>query len=239
MTRKHPKGPMRLFLAPIAGSDLSEKRDARREKSSVKSLIHNGFPFTSRSVNLPIKMALSHPQRKPEASSGALSSPNTPFESTSIRFGSAVSAGGQRKSRAPSSVVNIRPAGKDHQVVTVTGGGHTYRRTPCGGCPWVVANSGSFPPEAFAHSASTAYDMAENRFACHESGASKPATCAGFLLRGADHNLAVRLDKIRGLDYADVEEGARSLHASYRAMAVANGLPADHPALAACRGEDD
>lgn len=183
-------------------------------------------------------MALSHPERNFESTSEAFIGPETPLQSKSIRYDLAGSTDRSRQSRSSGQVMNIRPAGKDHQVVTVTGGGHSYRRTPCGGCPWVVANSGSFPPEAFAHSASTAYDMAESRFACHESGASKPATCAGFLLRGADHNLAVRLDKIRGLDYADVEEGARSLYPSYRAMAVANGLPADHPALAACRGEN-
>jgi hypothetical protein len=63
---------------------------------------------------------------------------------------------------------------------------------------WRVDANGEFPAEAFRHSASTAYDMAQHTFACHESGSKKPATSAGFLLRGADHNLAVRLGFMTG-----------------------------------------
>lgn len=133
-------------------------------------------------------------------------------------------------------VTNIRPAGPFDQVVTVTGSHGSYRKTPCHGCPWAKANDGSFPAEAFSHSANTAYDMAEKRFGCHESGTRRPATCAGFLLRGADHNLAVRLDILRGrIDLSKVREGGRELHESYAAMAIANGVHEDAPELQPCR----
>lgn len=94
---------------------------------------------------------------------------------------------------------------------------------------------GEFPPEAFVHSASTAYDLAENTFACHQSGAEKPAICAGFLLRGADHNLAVRLGYLKGTIKPDVKDGGHVLHANYREMAIANGVDPEDPALTKCR----
>jgi hypothetical protein len=137
------------------------------------------------------------------------------------------------------TITNVRHAGlnkrgEDHQVLTVTGGSGSYRRTPCPNCPWRVDAVGEFPAQAFKHSARTAYDMAQESFACHDSGAEKPATCAGFLLRGADHNLGVRLKRMRG-ECLDVEDGGHELHESYRAMAIANGVAADDPVLAACR----
>jgi hypothetical protein len=58
--------------------------------------------------------------------------------------------------------------------------------------------------------------------------------CAGFLLRGADHNLSVRLGTISG-KYGAVEDGGHELHENYRAMAIANGVDADDPVLAPCR----
>ncbi|WP_074921837.1 MULTISPECIES: DUF6283 family protein [Delftia] len=136
-------------------------------------------------------------------------------------------------------ITRILPAGlnergENHQVVTVTGGGGSYRRTPCENCPWRVDAVGEFPPEAFRHSARTAYDMAQESFACHASGSAKPSTCAGFLLRGAAHNLGIRLKQMRG-DCLDVRDGGHELHKNYRAMAIANGVPADDPVLAACR----
>lgn len=133
-------------------------------------------------------------------------------------------------------ITNIRKAGPFDQVVTVEGGTGGFRKSPCRGCPWVKANDGSFPAEAFVHSAPTSYDMAQNRFGCHESGTRKPATCAGFLLRGADHNLSIRLDIVRGrLDPSSISDGGREMHESYKAMAIANGVPADAPELKACR----
>lgn len=133
-------------------------------------------------------------------------------------------------------ITNIRPAGPFDQVVTVQGGKGSYRKTPCRGCPWVKANDGTFPAEAFVHSAPTSYDMAKSRFGCHESGASKPATCAGFLLRGSDHNLAVRLDLLNGrINLDELSDGGRELHDNYSAMAIANGVPKDAPELGPCR----
>lgn len=133
-------------------------------------------------------------------------------------------------------VVQTRPAGPDHQVVTVEGGPGTYRRRPCGGCPWVVDNDGSFPADAFRHSARTAYDLAREKFACHEMGTDKPMTCAGFLLRGAEHNLAVRMAVMAGdLDPDQVRDDGRTLHKSYRDMAIANGVDPDDPTLGPCR----
>lgn len=138
----------------------------------------------------------------------------------------------------PSStkITAIRPAGPFDQVVTVEGGKGTYRMTPCAGCPWVRENDGSFPAEAFRHSASTAYDMSDRVFGCHESGTAKPATCAGFLLRGADHNLAIRLAYLRGrIDPDQLNDGGRNLHPSYASMATANGVDPTDPVLARCR----
>lgn len=132
-------------------------------------------------------------------------------------------------------ITQIRPADANNQVVTVEGGRGSYRRQPCGGCPWRVDATGEFPAEAFRHSASTAYDMAQNTFGCHEAGSKKPATCAGFLLRGADHKLAVRLGFMSGRFKGDVIDGGHELHDNYRAMAIANGVSADDAALAACR----
>lgn len=133
-------------------------------------------------------------------------------------------------------ITNIRPAGAFDQVVTVEGGKGCYRKTPCKGCPWVKENAGSFPPDAFKHSANTAHDMSNHRFGCHESGAEKPATCAGFLLRGADHNLAIRLDILRGrINPLAIHDDGRELFRSYRDMAVENGVREDDPAIAACR----
>lgn len=132
-------------------------------------------------------------------------------------------------------VTEIRPAGPDHQVVSVEGGRPLYRREPCATCPWRVDAVGEFPAEAFRHSASTAYDMAQRAFSCHESGTAKPALCAGFLLRGAEHNLTVRMHRMAGAVKNDVSDGGHQLHASYRAMAVANGVGEDEAVLQPCR----
>ncbi|WP_230681616.1 DUF6283 family protein [Burkholderia vietnamiensis] len=144
---------------------------------------------------------------------------------------------GQSKvSRKKPAITRIRAAGPDHQVVTVEGGKGSYRRQPCPKCPWRVDAIGEFSAEAFRHSAETAYDMSQHTFACHDSGARKPALCAGFLLRGAQHNLTVRLKTIvEGKRFDDVTDGGHALHANYRAMAVANGVASDDPVLAPCR----
>jgi hypothetical protein len=133
-------------------------------------------------------------------------------------------------------VTQIRPADWNHQVVTVEGGKGLYRKEPCGGCPWRCDNVGEFPAEAFRHSAHTAYDMAQETFGCHESGSDKPAMCAGFLLRGADNNLSVRLKQMqKKLRMDELSDGGHELHDSYAAMAIANGVGADEEVLQACR----
>ncbi|ADY27557.1 hypothetical protein Deipr_2439 (plasmid) [Deinococcus proteolyticus MRP] len=133
-------------------------------------------------------------------------------------------------------VTRIRPAGPGHQVVTITGqgSGPCHMTSPCPDCPWRVDAVGVFPAQAFRHSAGTAYDMAQHTFACHSAGAENPRICAGFLLRGADHNLSVRLKYIQG-QIGHVHDGGLELHNSYRAMAVANGVSPDDPVLADCR----
>lgn len=137
--------------------------------------------------------------------------------------------------RRPAEIVNVRPAGPEHQVLTVVGRAG-YRRRPCGTCPWRLDQVGVFPAEAFRHSARTAYDGAEEAFGCHESGADAPQDCAGYLLVGAAHNLTVRIKIREGeIDPEQITDGGHPLHESYRAMAVANGVPPDDPALRACR----
>jgi hypothetical protein len=133
-------------------------------------------------------------------------------------------------------VLRVRSADEANQVVTVTGGRGIYRRSPCSGCPWRVDQAGSFPAEAFRHSAETAYDMSVHMFACHEAGRDDPMTCAGFLLRGADHNMAVRTRSAAGaIDLDAVHDGGHELHDGYTAMAVANGCDPDEDVLRRCR----
>ena len=136
---------------------------------------------------------------------------------------------------ASPAITNIRPAGDGHQVVTVEGGAHGYCKKPCLDCPWRVDATGVFPAEAFRHSAGTAYDMATHTFACHQSGVEHPRACAGFLLRGAQHNLSVRIGLMRGRIKDDVSDGGHALHADYRTMAIANGVDPDDPILEPCR----
>lgn len=142
------------------------------------------------------------------------------------------------KDQTPTSspkIIQTRPAGDEHQVVSVEGGGHRYRKKPCSDCPWRKDAVGIFPAEAFRHSANTAYDMSQRKFACHQSGTKRPATCAGFLLRGADHNLAVRLLRMQGEILDDVDDHGHALHDNYAKMAIANGVDPDDDILGPCR----
>lgn len=128
--------------------------------------------------------------------------------------------------------LDILPAGDRHRVAVVKGGQGSFRREPCPGCPWRKDQDGVFPPEAFVHSANTAQEGSTHTFGCHESGIEKPATCAGFLLRGADRNLAVAIREADGvIDRAEVSDGGHELHQDYRAMAEANGVDPRDPAL--------
>jgi hypothetical protein len=61
-------------------------------------------------------------------------------------------------------------------------------------------------------------------------------TCAGFLLRGAQHNMAVRMAcSVGQIDLSQVSDGGHELHDDYRAMAIANGLDPADPRLRGCR----
>ncbi len=139
-----------------------------------------------------------------------------------------------------SKVIETRPASATDQVLTLKGGsGQLYRREPCDGCPWRVDQTANFSAEAFRHSARTAQDLSTHTFACHETGKEKPADCAGFFLNGSFHSLAVRIKIFKGkIDLREVHDGGHELHADYRSMAEENGVPADDPALAGCRGND-
>jgi|SRR5450830_24289 len=135
-------------------------------------------------------------------------------------------------------IIETRAAGADHQVVTFesnTEGSRCYRRKPCKKCPWRKDSVGEFPAEAFRHSARTAYDMATSVFSCHSTGTEKPSTCAGFLMRGAAHNLSIRLSYFRREIGEDLNENGLDLFESYREMAVANGVDPDDPILKPCR----
>jgi hypothetical protein len=112
----------------------------------------------------------------------------------------------------------------------------SYRKACCKECPWKLsAKIGKFPPERYKRLAGTAYDLASTVFACHMSSEDSPLICAGFLLRGAAHNLRVRVWKSQG-KIGKVRD-RRGLYESYREMAVANGVSPDDPSLRECRDE--
>lgn len=147
--------------------------------------------------------------------------------------------------RQPGIVIKTRPAGENHAVITVVGGGGFFRKEPCDTCPWRKDTVGVFPAEAFRHSASTGYTTdAQARmlleggkpstFGCHQSKSKAPATCAGFLLSDcARQSLALRLSKQPpNLDI--VTNGGNEMFADYFAMAVANGVAPNDPVLADC-----
>lgn len=119
-------------------------------------------------------------------------------------------------------------------MITVEHDNRQFQSKPCVGCPWRKENVGNFPPGAFRISANTCYDMAAMTFACHMRGADNPSTCAGFLLsESADHNLAVRMDRSKnGLESVDGD--GCDLFATYKQMAVANGVNENDVTLAKC-----
>lgn len=119
-------------------------------------------------------------------------------------------------------------------VTSLIGGGRAHQEQPCAQCPWRRdAPTDRFPAEVFRHSARTAYDMASHVFGCHMAGRNQPKTCAGFLLRGASDNLAIRMSRA---DFSGVHSTV-PLYDDYREMAVANGVDPDDPALRSCRGD--
>ncbi len=178
------------------------------------------------------------------------------------------------RARAKVTLMERRPAGDEHAVVTVSGNRGSFRRRPCEDCPWRVDAVGKFPAEAFRLSANTGaerVDISEDNrkklivrketessdgetslnkrfneishtfneishtFGCHRSGTDHPTTCAGYILRSAG-SLSWRLAVLRGhFKSENVSSGGHRLFRSYYEMAVANGVPPDDPALAACR----
>jgi hypothetical protein len=129
-------------------------------------------------------------------------------------------------------------AGPDDRNQKGTAVTKSYQRQPCSECPWRTdVPPGQFPPERFIALADTAYDMAIVQFACHKSCEGDDIGCAGFALRGATHNLGVRLAARDGrLDLTKIASPYH-LYPHYRAVAVANGVPANHPALSRCRDD--
>jgi len=103
---------------------------------------------------------------------------------------------------------------------------------PCAQCPWRKdVPTGVFPAEAYRLSAPTAYDAAMSTFACHMKG-RKAVTCAGFMMRHSENNLAVRLNQTTGrVDLRKVTDGGFPLYRSYTDMAVANGVDPKDPVL--------
>ncbi|MFC4859167.1 DUF6283 family protein [Actinophytocola glycyrrhizae] len=63
------------------------------------------------------------------------------------------------------------------------------------------------------------------------AGAASHGRVRGFLLRGAAHNLSVRLHEPGGEDVSS----DRPRYDSYRDMAIANGVTPNAPALQRCR----
>lgn len=109
---------------------------------------------------------------------------------------------------------------------------YAVRRT-CAECPFRrdVA-PGRFPPARFIALADTAKPGGLPAvFACHKSAPGSEMACAGFLLTCGQDSNRVRLAQSFGaLDMADIRSEA-PLYASYREMAVANGVPPDHRSL--------
>lgn len=132
-------------------------------------------------------------------------------------------------------ITETKPVDDHHQVVLVEGMG-SHRREPCGGCPWRIDQTGAFPAGAFRISADTCFDGALKLFACHESGLRRPATCAGFLIVNSAHNVIARM---RGISGGRGCSSPVPLHPSYKAMAIANGVAPDDPAIALCRADNE
>ncbi|WP_435108110.1 DUF6283 family protein [Nocardiopsis synnemataformans] len=134
--------------------------------------------------------------------------------------------------RTPAKVQGAHLCSDDYRVLSMEADNHS-RRKICGDCPWRRdTEAGAFPVEAFRRSARTAYNMSERLFGCHTSGKEHVQTCVGFLLRGAEHNLAVRLNPV---DPDTLDTGGAELYNSYREMAIANGVDPNDPVLAPCR----
>lgn len=108
-----------------------------------------------------------------------------------------------------------------------------YCRTPCVECPWRRdALPRKFSKERYIQLAPTAYDMATKVFACHMTNEGKEVACAGFIISQGAHNLTLRLAR-----YAFEVKADAPLFYTYRELAIANGVPRNHPALRRCRDD--
>lgn len=134
-------------------------------------------------------------------------------------------------------ILNKTMADENHQVVSVSSDEDAlYMKKPCQTCPWRKDAVGFFPAEAFRISAHTSYDLSERTFGCHSTGVERPRTCAGFLLKGATHNLSVRLGIVKGIyDLDRVSDNGLNLFPNYKAMAIANGVSPDDDSLTLSR----
>lgn len=116
---------------------------------------------------------------------------------------------------------------------------YKFRSKCCSECPWRKdVPTGRFPPAAFRRLAKSTYDMSSIVFTCHKSNEDLPVVCAGFLLRGALHNLTIRLEIIyKRFDLGTVFETV-PLFRHFREMAVANGVdPADASLKECCSNQ--
>lgn len=109
-----------------------------------------------------------------------------------------------------------------------------YAKKPCDECPWRCdVPTRHFPPERFIALAHTAYDLTTMFFACHKSTEESVFVCAGYMIQQSAHNMTLRMS---GQNFRDVTS-QHKLFETYRDMAVANGVPEDHPSLDYCRDD--
>jgi hypothetical protein len=108
-----------------------------------------------------------------------------------------------------------------------------YIKTPCNECPWRMDVAlGRFSAERFRALAPCAEDMANMVFACHKSPLDAEFACAGFLLQSSAHNFTCRMAR-HNFDVSS----PFPMFATYRKMAIANGVKANDPALRHCRDD--
>ena len=77
--------------------------------------------------------------------------------------------------------------------------------------------------------------MSMIQFACHKTQEGKEVVCAGFLLKGATHNLGVRLAISQERYNPELVSSEVVLFESYVEMAVFNGVDPEDPILESCR----
>jgi hypothetical protein len=136
----------------------------------------------------------------------------------------------------PARVLRVRPADGEWGVFTVASPDpRSAQPAPCAGaepCPWRRdAPTGQFPAQAYRDSAATSQPGATRIFGCHSSTLEHPLTCAGWLLRGAQHHNQVQQALADGTLTLPELPDSIELYGSYTDMAVANGVDPGDPAL--------